>query len=471
MASGPQVDLEGPPIEPSRATTPPSGTKRKVSQSTITPPGTPGGIKTKKVKAARARAAKYQNEEVAPGKRESTRTFFQKWSKEGELTAYLTFKDTQHLRRLAMSAYTLKFHEAAFRDRGETQVRKAKVLEYIRDSPSEMSNDVDPALAYPVQEDGTHCVARMALACCQMARTIQKAVFGEILLTQEEQESAQAAYQKMTKRTPPTFPISSVTLKSLGPFTDLGESDLEPYNRCLNLIMYASFSANNSTWKGRYGSSSTQWDAPHPIETGHVPHWLRNCEEKDAESPDEPLTNASNGTILSSREVEVELKYTWKAKPNKELMDRLCEDGLDATMTTKTTIDIHPSATQAEVRDQIRAKLKLDGLGAQISALQTRPQLLNVREQEWAEVQGALWEEGDEKTSFRMILRDRTDDEVLWENEEPPGMTKKIVSSNGKEEIPPEPSRPPEAPIDARDRSGDEAYADAEDDDEGSEKH
>lgn len=141
--------------------------------------------------------------------------------------------------------------------------------------PTEIDNNKDPRTVYLVQEDGVHAVPRMALAVCQMRRKIEKgiakkAISSEAVYCQKDQEEAQEQFRTLTGRTPPKFAINNVKLKPLGPFTEYGECKLEAYNRCLNAIMYASFSANSSTWDGRFGLES--WEDPVQITLEHVPN-------------------------------------------------------------------------------------------------------------------------------------------------------------------------------------------------------
>jgi len=62
--------------------------------------------------------------------------------------------------------------------------------------------------------------------------------------------------------------------------------------------------------------------------------------------------------------------------------------------------------------------------------------MLNVAETEWSKIQEVLWGEPDSKIDFWMTLCLRDDGEVLWENTEPPGLTQKVLTTEGNDVIP-----------------------------------
>lgn len=101
----------------------------------------------------------------------------------------------------------------------------------------------------------------------------------------------------------------------------------------------------------------------------------------------------------------------------KELLGALKGRGMKTSnLETRKMIKIWPSHTAEEVRDQIRAKFKMEEvLGAQIRTLVTISNCMDALLEDWNDVQKELWREEIQSRGFRMTLRKMHDKEDIWE--------------------------------------------------------
>jgi SNF2 family DNA or RNA helicase len=137
----------------------------------------------------------------------------------------------------------------------------------------------------------------------------------------------------------------------------------------------------------------------------------------------------SNGRIKPSRDIIVTWQAESKASYARELWKDLDDNGLTDGLPLTTKITICPTATDAEVRDLIRAKFNLPDLSAQIKTLTLLPSMTNFMEADWTSIQQELWEDKETETSLRMTLRKADDGEEVWENGEVPGLSGTVLTT------------------------------------------
>lgn len=382
------------------------------------------GTNTPRNKSARAKKVGAEDDGLLPGRRHITKSFLKLSYGEGDVAGYLGYEDISQLRRLAMSGYALKYYVFAYKDRHKAQVHKSKILEYIRDQPLAMESEENPIDAYPSQDNDRHHISRTALSVCQMRRAIEKCISGT-RITQSEHESAQSEFANVIGRTPPSVEIDKVEVRSLGPFAEIGESDLEAHNRCLNLLSYIQVSSNKASWAGRFGSG--KWDVQQRISAENQPRWMRTDQKQAELAPDEELPEHS--AHVRAREFKVVWKYNSREEGNLELVTHLEAEGLENGLVINTAITLRSTMTREEVRDYIRLKFKMDTIGAQISNLDIRPSRLNIMEDDWDSIHDVLWGADSSEIDFSMTLRKREDDELLLEHADASGLAKLVVTT------------------------------------------
>jgi hypothetical protein len=385
--------------------------------------------KTNMVRVSRSRKKNENDKPLEPGK--EPRSFIKVHKLEGTTATYARFHQRADFRRFVMSSRVLTHYLHAFADRTNPkdgkpiQVRQRDVLEYIKDQSVEMQSEEDPRIFYPVQNDSVHAVQRMALSCVQMWRDIEQTATGMRGFDQEEEDDARAQFVQFTKKNIPSLDYTKIHVQSFGPFQDYGESELEPYNRCLTLLMYLNWSMSPQVWSRRFGSSD--WDTESVISTDQVPHWMRprDPSRQTATAPDFS-DDKEPGKSKPMVTVRVQLHMKSKSPPHLSFLDKIADEGIDGHLVTKSDVDIRPTTTAAEMRDLVRAKFKLQELKGQIDTLVILPSRTNILTSTWIAVQEELWEEPTEKLVLQMTLRLREVGETLFENEDVPGLSKSV---------------------------------------------
>ena len=283
-------------------------------------------------------------------------------------------------------------------------MRQRDAIEYIRDQEKEMKSEESPIDVYPKQSDNIHAVQRTALACAQLYRQVERAASGQWPFDQEQEKKAVSAFEALAGRQASAFDRSDVSVKSFGPYLKYGESDLEPYSRAFNVIMYLSWSLSPKVWSKRF--ENAKWDEEVRFSTAHVPHWMRERDgtKKPAKAPDQ-ATNTSEPP-KPNPEVLVSWKMTSLFPKQRELTEWLTEIGLVDNIPSELPITVRPTATRAEVRDIIRAKFQLNQNQAQIATLQVKSSLSNIMKQDWSAVQKELWSGIDSSPVVEMTLID-----------------------------------------------------------------
>ena len=181
-----------------------------------------------------------------------------------------------------------------------------------------MKLEESPIDVYPKQSDNIHAVQRTALACAQLSRQVERAS-GQWPFDQEQEKKAVSAFKALTGKQVPVFDRSTVRVKSFGPHTKYGESDLEPYSRAFHVIMYLSWSLSPKVWSKRF--ENAKWDEEVRFSTAHIPHWMRERDgtKKTAKAPDQ-ATNTSEPP-KPNPEVLVSWKMTSPLPQQRELTE------------------------------------------------------------------------------------------------------------------------------------------------------
>jgi hypothetical protein len=140
---------------------------------------------------------------------------------------------------------------------------------------------------------------------------------------------------------------------------------------------------------------------------------------------------------MEERKPNIEVHVQWKsqAKTPKqlELNRHLEERDMNYDLVKTADILVRPAAVAAEVRDIIRARFSMDTIDAQIHTLQVLSSETNIMQEKWSLVQEVLWAPDAGKPVFQMTLRLREEGEVLWENEEIPGLSKTVLVTDGED--------------------------------------
>jgi len=386
----------------------------------------------KKTKVARQRKNHGNDIILAPGT--DPKTFVQLHKGEGQVGSYAMFGRRDEFRKFALSSLVLNAYTNSYTGRRAIQVRQRDVIEYIRDEEEKMKSEACPIDVYPEQSDDIHALQRTALACAQLCRQVERAASGQWPFDQEQEKKIVSAFTALTGKKVPVFDRSDVSVKSFGPYVKYGESDLEPYSRAFNVIMYLSWSMSSKVWSTRF--ENAKWDEEVRFSTAHVPHWMRERDgtKRTARAPDQAA--ATTEPPKPNVEVQVSWKMTSLLPEQQELTEWLSETGLIDQIRPELPITIRPTATVAEVRDIIRAKFQLDQNQAQIATLQLKSSLSNIMQQAWSGVQKELWSGSDPKPVFTMTCYKRDDGETLWENEQVPGLSGAVLVTDGGNVLP-----------------------------------
>lgn len=252
----------------------------------------------------------------------------------------------------------------------------------------------------------------------------QKPVGVEGLYTQADQDKAVEEFKAITGKPLPVIDITKVQVNDFSPFLDKGETTLEPYNRCLNLLMYLHWSINTANWLKEFGSK--QWGQECTFSKNDVPHWMRpkTATGGPGVAPDQATPSLSADASMSPKEIRIVWNHSAKVDYAEELWE---EVGEDLSLIYERNMVFHSTATGAEIRDQIRAAFNMDVKGAQIKTLMLLPERVDVIKTTWKHSQEELWAADTAKTSLSMTLRKTEEGEGVWENEPIPRLTRSIL--------------------------------------------
>ncbi len=407
-------------------------TPRKQKHVSAGSPDAPAKSSPASSKRARGQRRKANHVAETPGKRENIKGFLSKhWEGEGRCAAYLGFKNIADLRRFAMSPWTLKFFNQMAPDR--QNVRQNNVLELLRDCSKEMESDGDAATIYPKDLD-KHVDFRVALIVAQATREIQNARSGSVSVTQDDVEKHCLAFDKIIGKKSPRIAVSETQLRfpELGPFTNLGECDLECFLRVFNILKYVAFSVSTAVWDSRFGSES--WQKESLITESHVPDWMKpKGMVPPPLLPDMPIKPPQ---LAKPEKPALELRISWKYDSNlvpptdyRRYIEDEEPDLEELLPTFDQKIRLEPEANRSQFQDSIRRLFSFPDLHAQIYTLRLElkeaegdgKQNISIPKADWIAVQESLWggRYDLEKSAFSMTVRKADPGEVIWESTVP----------------------------------------------------
>jgi hypothetical protein len=382
------------------------------SAAEASPRSSPESSSAKRVKVHLSRGQEENENELQPGRAEDPMTFVQLHTTEGLVSIYTDYSRRDEFRKFAMSAWVLEPHVQAFTDRRQWQMRRDRVLPYIQRNVREMKSDEKPIIKYPLRSDGLHVTQRTALAIVQMHRRLQDLGSNQPHYSQEDQDAAATQFQQLTGKTPPRVDISSIKLKNFGPHTTFGEGPMEPFNRCLNVLMYVNFSLRFDHWKAKF--ESKKWDQPVIFTTGELPHWM--CKREDRRIMHQAPTSSTRWGLSSpSFQVTVvwEINSIFQIRYAPELWQHIQNERRISDPVRTATVDLEPTTSAAEFHDKIRIQFSMALIGAQIATLHMRPTLVDMLDAEWSTVRDAL--RSFPNPSVCMALRKTEAGENIWE--------------------------------------------------------
>jgi hypothetical protein len=189
-------------------------------------------------------------------------------------------------------------------------------------------------------------------------------------------------------------PDDALEAPKLGPFLDLGEDDLEAYDRVYFILRYLKYSTQ-SPWTNRFGSN--KWDRQVMVDESHVPHWMRpKATPSEATAPDVPMKPAGlNLPERPIRKLTIDWLYQSKFKGATQLRElrEQEESGVEYPLPTEQQrITVAHETSIEELRKNIRTMYILELLGAQINILSLR-RCLQDGDREAFEITSQSWDE------------------------------------------------------------------------------
>lgn len=196
------------------------------------------------------------------------------YAQEAQLAAYLSFKTTSELRQFAISWVCLSakryFSEAAKRLAKKQQFRFLNTIAGKREIDAVKDS---PVTAWPyTAETGADIQIRqrkriVAWCLVKMATDIetynQATVEANNRKTHQEQKAFLERHKDVTGKNETKLELKFSTTPvgfpkpSMGPLTDLGENQLEVYNRCWEVLRYLGAGFHRQNWANRFQSITT----------------------------------------------------------------------------------------------------------------------------------------------------------------------------------------------------------------------
>lgn len=209
---------------------------------------------------------------------------------EPKCAAYLGFTDLGEFRKFEFSYIVLEvFNIWSKHCDGKSSVVP---LELIRDLQNPDENFPED-LAVAVEKYGRHAELKnpTATAAYQLVERDNNANYLKATLiyrltsrieqglpsvdgdsVKARQADAAKGFAALTKRSIPGFDCTTITMPKLGPHIDLGEAQLERYNRALNLIRSIAVTASGTRWAEKMATSDSYCAITlHP---SSLPRWM-----------------------------------------------------------------------------------------------------------------------------------------------------------------------------------------------------
>ncbi|KAJ5426972.1 SNF2-like protein [Penicillium sp. CMV-2018d] len=330
-----------------------------------------------------------------------------------QLAAYLSFKTTSELRQFAISWVCLSaesyFATAA---KGLAKKQPLRFLNTISGKRQIEAVKDSPVTAWPYTAEDrmdTQINQRKKIVAWCLVKMVadietynQATVEANNLKTHQEQQAFLERHKDVASKNGTKlelkFPEKPVGFPkpSMGPFTDLGENQLEVYNRCWELLRYLGTGFHRQNWANRF-QSITVLNRGRLVNDTNFPSWMR---EKA------PVPKVSSG-LGNFRQV-----FEWHGPTS------------IANGTVPNRIQILPwdpraCSTGAQFRDEIRRLFNCKKLGMDILTMrleyydgkwQTKTDL-NVQQELWEDLRDIMSDPGNSDFKFTVAMEsfDRDD--------------------------------------------------------------
>ncbi|KAK4498218.1 hypothetical protein PRZ48_010875 [Zasmidium cellare] len=408
--------------------------------------GISGTSSSKRMKIA-DRAATSSIVPITPGNLKDPKSFCVVSHGEAACAAYLGYSDAADLRRFICSGDFLKhFHRYA--QEWASGVRASKVLEEIKNCFLDPDSDDYPLDAeevsktfskfYPHPMDPSEADAKKKNATLQEYRFRQKKSLAYILILMVDQigeGGTECPYDTSTRDTyieklpeklqhikeMPDFSKERVRFPQLKTSFD-GESELEPYNRALNLLRYAYFMFSTNVWPTRIAVMKP--DLKMDFGDKYTPHWMRPKLSTDVTSVPETVIEAPEQEALSKLDFRLVLRTRWTEdeveNDEKEEFEALKDEiEIPDSMPSSGDPRVH---TKYQFRDTIRMDYKCIERGIRLcSVVIAIPVNGHMRDREvarseWETVQADL-NKCSEGTHIDVFIKLKKHDEFYGNNE------------------------------------------------------
>lgn len=357
-----------------------------------------------------------------------------------QLAAYLSFKTTSELRQFAISWVCLsaeRYFAAAAKGLAKKQpfrfldtIGGRRQIEAVKDSP---------VTAWPYTAEDrmdTQINQRKKIVAWCLVKMVadietynQATVEANNLKTHQEQQAFLERHKDVASKNGTKlelkFPEKPVGFPkpSMGPFTDLGENQLEVYNRCWELLRYLGTGFHRQNWANRF-QSITVINRGRLVNDTNFPSWMM----EKAPVPKVSSSLGNFGQVFESgRLPPIKVTIQWDPIVNLDGTDRLqleMERASRENITVPSRIQILPwdpraCSTDAQFRDEIRKLFNCKELGMDILTMrleyydgkwQTKTDL-NVQEELWEDLRDIMSDPGNSDFKFTVAMEsfDRDD--------------------------------------------------------------
>lgn len=355
---------------------------------------------------------KVNHQTLKPGTN-TGRSFVKLYETEAQCAAYCGFEDVADFRSFAASPYTLTFFNFLHPVRDKARRAQAlTLLIQVKTFDLHWISDETPESKYPANYHRVKPHYQLAFISVKMKRAIEK-----VLFTDADVEAPRSEFEQLTGRKMPAPPaLERLKMPKLGPFD--GETDIEPYNRIMNILLYVRLSTNNSNWKHRFGN--TDWALSRKLRQSDLPDWMR-------EPPDQP-TNTS--PVEEVRTTEVQIRWAWQDDEQEQQAYLAYAEEAHKTMffegqprTTTVTVTLDSRMCVEQLRDAIRIAFDVSNTEANLADVWLEDDELILLTQaeygEWESVKTSVLD-GSRKALFAIMLRKRERHECVFEFDGPP---------------------------------------------------
>ncbi|KAI6910363.1 hypothetical protein KC318_g1570 [Hortaea werneckii] len=296
---------------------------------------------------------------------------------EASLAAYLGYNDIADLRRFVSTHHFLK-HWFNYSGKWSSGLHKKAPLEQIRDrylKNRKADFPLDSLDKYKVVEKPEYTTKEALVRNKRLAHVIiifveeTSALDPEVLVNSEEQQEyitrLTAEFGTMCTNPPD---LSGETVKVPKLKTDFKETELEKFNRALNLLKYFSLVVNSrSRYKTRFESKN--WQESVRVEPVYVPMWMQDLSKTSLKIQD---TEADKHKSLVKIPIKLELKKKGGSAEERakvqECNEYMEEEGIiiDPSQDAHGDPRVH---SQMQFRDSIRHQMQCLEHNLQLSSV------------------------------------------------------------------------------------------------------